>query len=420
MATRVVMLVKNSFEFDARVLREASTLVDEGYDVTVVALRSAATPAEETLPSGVRVRRVEAPLADVGRRGRALAATESTATPGDTVAARGTARPRTFQGSLRRVLRAAAAATRPVRHWLLDRAMTRVALALRPDVVHAHDLNTLVAGAVVADRAGARLVYDTHELAAGRNLATARQSRRAAALEARLVPRADAVITASPGYTAELASRLRCAPITILNVPELVDPIPAATPLPRRPGARLAVYVGSIQPNRGIETAIGALVDAPDWDLAVVGYGSHRPDLEALAASSGLSERVHFTGPVPHEDLIATAATADAGLCLIVGTARSYELSVPNKLFEYFAAGIPVVAADLPAIRDVVGRTAAAVLVDPTDVTSVARILREMPEDGESPGDWPGAQGRELHLTRFHWERERTRLSSIYDDLTAT
>ena len=291
--------------------------------------------------------------------------------------------------------------------------MASVAVGQRPEIVHAHDLNTLRAAFVVADSSGAQVVYDSHELAVARNQVSERGNRRARRLEDRLVPRCAAVITASPGYSRHLHLRYGCDPLSLLNVPDLVRDVPRLPQLPRRADALLAVYVGSIQPNRGIETAILSLHFAPDWDLAVVGYGHHRADLELMARSEGLEERVHFTGPVAYEQLIAAVATADAGLCLIVGEARSYELSVPNKLFEYFAAGLPVVAADLPELGPIAQSTGAAILVSPTEPRLVAATLKSLQD--ASRREAMAGKARVAHLERFNWPATEADLLAMYE-----
>lgn len=409
------MLVKNSFEFDARVEREAATLQEAGHAVTVVAIRSSRTAAQERRPPGVQVLRVARPAETLQRRVKARLGILSTATPGDDV---GTA-PRDAATQSAVPPRTRSTAMRQARRFLdraLDRRMIAAALTTRPDVVHAHDLNTLRAGVRVASTARARLVYDSHELATGRNLADAADVARARVLEAHLIPRADRVITASPGYSDALRRMYGVDPVTLLNLPRRQADCDEAPRLVRRPGALLAVYVGSIQENRGLETAIRALQEAPSWDLAVVGYGHHRPVLETLARTLGLSHRVSFLGPVPHDRLVETAAGGDAGLCLIVGESRSYRLSVPNKLFEYFAAGLPVLAADLPEIAAIARPTDAAVVCDATDPTDVARALRAL--DADEQREALGRAARRAHETRYNWEREQDALITLYQDLS--
>src|SRR5699024_6423714 len=145
------------FEYDARVRKEAESLTRAGYAVTVIAIHVPGVTAErETLPSAVEVLRIPRPYGALGRLTRA-----STVTPGVSVAPlpsragsnsqRPAPRWQCLGKSLvRRVLRLAAPVARAANTWWLDRRMRRAAVTRNPDVVHAHDLNTLKAGAQAA------------------------------------------------------------------------------------------------------------------------------------------------------------------------------------------------------------------------------------------------------------------------------
>ena len=143
----------------------------------------------------------------------------------------------------------------------------------------------------------------------------------------------------------------------MLNVPDFqeVEPSDALRrALDITPEERIVVYQGSIQENRGIEPAIEAVRKLEGVVLVVIGYGYHRPALEAYVEEEGLSDRVKFFGPIPHAELLMFTASGDIGLCNIVNSSVSYYTSLPNKLFEYAMAGIPVVGSDSPEIGRVV------------------------------------------------------------------
>ena len=386
------MLVKNSFEYDARVRKEAETLVRDGRDVTVVAIHlPGVTATHERLPSGVEVVRVPRLY---GRLGRLTGA--STVTPGaatsTTPSAQGpTSAPRRartlVKALLRRGLRLLGPVARAANTVWLDRRMIAATVIRDPAVVHAHDLNTLSAGAKAAARTGAGLVYDAHELHRHRNdMGWARQQA-ARLAERRRMPDVDVFITAGDAWADYLAGLYRIdRPVVVRNVPERATPEQGwdlRAHLGISGDDRILLYQGSIQRNRGVEEAIGALAHLDRCVLVVAGYGAHRPALERLAGDRGLGERVHFFGPVPNHELLHWTASADVGLCGIRNSSLSYYWSLPNKLFEYVMAGIPVVASDFPEMGGFVRAEDVGELCDPDDPESIAAAVRRITDDPE-------------------------------------
>ena len=476
---KVCMLVKNSFEYDARVTKEARTLIDAGHQVTVVAIHVPhVTERHEQRDDGIEVIRV--PRTQFGvdtlnriarryvgtveyRRARLLnepvdeeAIAElgtfhvaSTATPGDAAPAE---RPRSPEsegatpasppGRLRRrwahlstaVLRSLARVARfgfravrfllgrqgrAAKAYAINRRFIKAATGTEPDVVHAHDLNTLWVGTVVKRRTGAKLVYDSHELATARNRMGTWWRRWAGYWERRGVPHADEIIMAAPGYADAARALYGVESTVILNVPELQVPeregwdLREELDLPR--DQHLVVYQGSIQENRGIEQVIAAMQHVSDTVMVVIGYGYHRPVLERMVRERGWDDRVRFFGPVPNQDLVNWTASADLGVCCIVGTSPSYFHSLPNKLFEYLMAEVPVVASDFPGMGGVVKEAEVGEVCDPQDPASIAAAMRRILEDPQARERYQ--RNAKAAVERYNWAVEAERLTGIYERL---
>src|SRR5262245_20609752 len=367
---RVVMLLHKSVEHDARVQRAADALAAAGHEVVVVHLPGEV--AEPVHPAGPYELR--------------------DATPGPTA--------RRLPGPFRRALAAA--------------RIARLAKRERPDAVHAHDAAMLAPGWYASRRARARLVYDSHELATGVPYRSSRLwALLVSAVERATVSRCDEVITVSEGIARELQRRYRLdsLPTVVRNVPDLSPPDPGAPDLRASLGidaAPLVLHHGAVAADRGCETLLGALQRLPSVHLLLLGAeGAYADGLRDLARRLGIEGRVHFRPPVPLEELLSHSAQADVGVTLLEPVCENHRLALPNKAFEYVAAGIPVVASDLPELGALVREYGIGWTVDPTDPESVAAGITRALETGSDP-----ALRRRLAAAAevLSWRRERAHL----------
>ncbi len=467
------MFVKNSFEYDARVTKEATSLIEAGHQVTVVALLvPRVTPERETTDEGISVVRVprssfgvpalnrlaqryagtiearherltgetynEARVADLG-----TLSAPSTATPGERLGAP----PRRTQaevGSPTSLSRIWGSITTPIlrslarlarwsfrlakrllgqqSEWLkqqaINRRMIAVGVATQADVFHSHDLNTLAIGVACKKQSGGLLVYDSHELQTERNRMTAEARAKAIEEEGSLLPHVDAMIVASPSWVdwnRRLYGTLPDPTLTILNVPvptTIDDTKNLRAELGISDDERVVIYQGSIQENRGIEPAIDAVESLDNVTLVIIGYGYYRAALETMVRDRGLGGAVRFFGPVPNDELISYSASADVGLANIVNSSVSYHTSLPNKLFEYVMAGIPVVGSDSPEIGRVVEEQGIGEVCDADDPEALAEAITRILDD---------ADRYRSALTdtaeRYNWDVEQQALIDLYRDL---
>ncbi len=470
---RICMFVKNSFEYDARVTKEAKSLIAAGHDVTVVAIHVPDVTAQaETTADGIRVRRVSRASLGVDRlnriagryagtvearhhrlTGEPVDATRvreagsltgaSTSEPGrnlaepEPTATKAPPRPTGLSSLWGRIttplLRSVTALARfgfravkavlgrqgrAAKTWAINRRMIAIGTAEPYDVYHAHDLNTLYVGATCKRRTGAKLVYDSHELATERNRMTPSWKRWAEWNERRWLPFADAVVVASPSWEPWIRDKYEGVDqpfAVVLNAPEyrVVDePKPLRAELGIDPDVPILLYQGSIQENRGIEPGIEATLLLDEGVFVVVGYGHHRPVLERMVAERGIGDRVKFFGPIPNEELLDWTAAADIGMANIVNSSVSYHTSLPNKLFEYLMAGVAVIGCTGPAIRAVVEETGAGIAVPADDAEAIADAARTILADLDRyrTAALEGAKTR-------HWGVEEAKLLALYDEV---
>jgi glycosyltransferase involved in cell wall biosynthesis len=400
---RVTLVLPTDGAFDSRSRRLAASLAGRGHEVRLIARARPDLPTEEWLHPRAVIRRL-----DTGP--------DPAPTPAEV---RG---PRRAVAELGRMIRVARQAARQ-----RDAALV---VAEPADLVHAMGFLALPTAMALSGRDGVPFVYDARDLyAEARNIARAPGPVRVAFadLERRWARRAARVLTVNDALAEVIATRWRVPrPAVVHNCPALAEPDPAAaarhplrSALGVGPAQPVVLYHGGLYPERGIEVILEALTDPrlAGVQAAFLGYGPLRPVLEAAARTSALAGRVHVLEAVPPERLAAWVADADAGLMAIAPTTLNHRLVTPNKLFECLAVGVPVVAADLPGLRAIVGgepATALGELCDPTSAVDVARavaaILARVPAERAELRERCRAAAR----STWNWEAQLPSLLAAY------
>jgi glycosyltransferase involved in cell wall biosynthesis len=175
----------------------------------------------------------------------------------------------------------------------------------------------------------------------------------------------------------------------------------AALGLP--PGARLVAFVGAVRPWHGLDVAIRALVHDRRLELVVAGDGPLVGELGALATHLGVDRRVHWLGHRGHHEIPLVLAAADAAVAPYPALS-DFGFS-PLKVFEYLAAGVPVVASRIGQVTEVLEDGRWGTLVAPGDDLALARALGEV--TGERRADaLATADAARIHaLDTFGWQR---------------
>lgn len=268
----------------------------------------------------------------------------------------------------------------PAWFWAVHRAIQREVLRQPAALYLASDLYVLPSLSAAAMRHGGALVFDSRELyghldaSAGRPLVRATWQ----ALERRFIHRADAVLTVSDGIADRLAETYGISrPVVLPNVPDRPTP-PPSDRLRRElaipdDGRTLVLYQGLFREGRGLHTLLKAARDIDSVRLAFIGEGPLDADLRQRATALGDRARVHPF--VPPAALASYTVGADVGACLIEPLTESLRLSLPNKLFEYLNARVPVLASPLPEIRRVVEAYEVGILAHPSDPRAVTDAL---------------------------------------------
>jgi glycosyltransferase involved in cell wall biosynthesis len=240
----------------------------------------------------------------------------------------------------------------------------------------------------------------------------ARSPRMASIVEAYSARRVDHVVV----VVEENADRIAALGVprdritVVSNTPPRARAQLAPPPATKKAGERLeVVYLGILEIPRGLFEAIDAVRILRDRSIAVrltiVGDGRDASLFHARARDGGLTDDdVRFTGYLPsHEDALAVVAAADVGL-IPARTTAQWQTSIPNKLFDYMAAGLAVVTSDTAPCVRVVRETGAGEVFRAGDAAALADALGRLTDPEVRAA--AGAAGRRAILTHYNWERD--------------
>ena len=330
----------------------------------------------------------------------------------------------------------------------VGRAMGRV----RQDVIFTRDLGLaailvrlprLVRGPVVyeahtiaADEAAAR-----HQMLTGAAAPSASKLRRLAARDRAVWRGADGFVTITAGLRAELEhrygprERVAVVPDGVRTVPTASNPeprTPANEPRTPNPEPRISDiahrtsdigpftigYAGHLYPWKGADLIVEAVAALPDTQALIVGGHEQEPDLarvKALAERLDCATRIRFTGLVPPPEVVGRLRSADVLVLPNPASAVSNRYTSPLKLFEYMAAGRPIVASDLPSVREVLRHERNALLVPAGNPQAFTAAIRRLKDD-RALGDRLADQARE-DVRDYTWAKRAERLEAVFEAL---
>jgi glycosyltransferase involved in cell wall biosynthesis len=296
--------------------------------------------------------------------------------------------------------------------WRMIRAVVRA----KPTVAHFHDPE-LLPWAVFLRLWGIKVVYDVHE-------DVPRQVKHNTALPvlARIVLPPIVIITELIGRrlvngivaaTPVIADRFPGPGTVVVRNYPLVNELhsPASKSVNSRP--REFAYIGMISANRNIFGMVDAVSRLPDPTArlrlaGIFGIDEDRRQAEALPGWN----RVRFEGWTSRAGVANILADARAGL-LVLRPIEHEMVTLPIKLFEYMAAGIPVISSDFPLWREIVAGSDCGLLVDPEDTDAIVRAMQWI-IDNPDAAQAMGERGRRAVVERYNWDREAAKLTHFY------
>jgi glycosyltransferase involved in cell wall biosynthesis len=309
-------------------------------------------------------------------------------------------------------------------------AALRVALARRDVVVYTRDLGCASMLLQLPRSGRPPVVYESHGIGAvvaeemprllGKPDTTpsADKIRRLDRRDARVWSRAEAYVTITRALADDLATRYG-ARERVFVVPDGATLGTRDAPAAAGPGPRPSVagYAGHLYPWKGVDVLVRAIARTPHWRGLIVGGHPGEADrarVDRLIVELGVSDRVTVTGLVPPGDVMPRLAAASVLVLPNTASAISERYTSPLKLFEYLTLGRPIVASDLPSIREILTDGETALLVPPGDPDALASALTRVSGDA-ALANTLGRAARAL-APDYTWARRAERLEAALDE----
>ena len=289
----------------------------------------------------------------------------------------------------------------------------RVARELHADLCHFHE-PVLLPVALLLKLRGARLVYDVHEdhLSALADGPYAERWKRLGLRVCEALARrvCDGFVAATPALARQLPPE-RTIELRNYALPEEFASAPAAAETDPS-----VVYVGVLTRGRALREMVEAVGRLRDERARLTLIGAFAPpNLEGEVRSLPGWSRVDYLGPLGRRQVAERLAAARVGLLLFHSLPNHTE-ALPNKLFEYLAAGLPVVASDFPFWRELLEPVGCALFVDPLDPAQIAGAIEELLADEQRASEM-GRRGAAAVRERFSWHGEAPKLVALYERL---
>ncbi|MBO1511769.1 glycosyltransferase [Metabacillus bambusae] len=376
---KVISLVFNNFKNDSRVLKECTTLTENGYDVSVYALHEDGLKEQETI-SAIKVKRIKLKTKKLSKS--------------------------LFMQIIKYL---------ELAYKIIKMSKGKV------DIIHCNDIMPLPIAVIVKklSSGNVKIVYDAHEFQTETQKLVGKKLRKKLTFwtERFFIRSVDQVLTVSEGIAEEYQKRYN------IPKPKLVLNCPAYNVIKKEdkfrelydidPHQVIFLYQGALTPGRGIEKLIDAFEERNNNDsvLIFMGYGQLEAKVKAAAEKN---ENIFYKEAVAPHEVLSYTTSADIGISLIENSCLNYYYCLPNKLFEYAMVGLPVLVSNLPEMKEIVSKNQNGIVVKENTVTAFKQGLDDIMKQDRNE-----MANNSLNLAKtFNWQNQEETLLQVYRQLS--
>lgn len=287
----------------------------------------------------------------------------------------------------------------------------------RAKLLASNDLDTVLPNYYISRLKRCKMVFDSHEYftetpeLVGRPKVQKVWKR----IEGSVVPKLDEMITVCDSIADLFREKYGVKCHVIRNIPprKALPPKGDKEALGLPTDKHLLILQGSgINIQRGAEELVQAMQNLDDCFLMVIGGGDVLPTLKEMVEKMQISDRVRFFPRMPYQQMMAYTQLAELGFCLDKDTNLNYRFSLPNKLFDFIQAGVPIVASHLTEIEKIIRQYDLGLFIEDHEPETIAATIREGLSDTARREQWQ--RNLAVAAQELCWENEEQKLLEIY------
>lgn len=289
----------------------------------------------------------------------------------------------------------------------------------KADVLVSNDLDTLLPNFLISKIKGATLVYDSHELFCEVPELQSNPIKKNTwkRLERFLFPKLKYVFTVNDSIAKIYSDEYKIQLKVLRNMPLLANQQQlkqiSKKELAIPEDKKIIVLQGAgINIDRGAEEAVEAMKYVEKAVLLIIGSGDVIDVLHQLVQQFNLQEKVIFIGKVPFEKLLQYTYHADLGLTLDKDTNVNYKYSLPNKLFDYIHAGVPVLSSPLVEVRNIIEKYNVGDCISSHNPEHIAQKIAGILSNTSLLIEWK--KNCKIAAEKLNWENEEKQLIEVY------
>jgi glycosyltransferase involved in cell wall biosynthesis len=283
-------------------------------------------------------------------------------------------------------------------------------LFMKVDVLHANDLDTLPAKYLVSKIRGLPLVYDSHEYftEVPELINRPRIQKFWERIEMMIAPKLKYCFTVSQKIAESYQKKYGVDFQLLRKFPLLKNEDDISV---EKFAVKTIIYQGALNVDRGLEELIKAMDDLENCQLLLAGDGDIRKELEKLVNELSLNNKVAFLGRLPFEELSQQTRKSHLGVSLEKAEGLNYKYAVPNKVFDYIHAGVPVLYAPLTELQSILAPYKVGEVLKSHQPSQLAQQLKAMLASSDYK-KW--VKNCEKAKQELNWENEVQSLKTVY------
>ncbi len=280
-------------------------------------------------------------------------------------------------------------------------------LFTKKDILFSNDLDTLLPNYLVSKIQGKELIFDSHELFSEIPELTHRKFVKSVwqRLEKWILPKLQKVITVSDSIKEHYENLYNIHVTVVRNLPITQTTDQVSFPFSTK-GKTVIIYQGSVNIGRGLELMVETMKLLENHLLVIVGVGDITESLETKVLSSGLEDKVKFMGKILPKDLKHLTPNANIGISLEEDLGLNYRYALPNKVFDYIHAEIPVIVSNLPEMNKLVSSYQIGEIINNRTPEELAKVISEVAKKDYS-------EALKSAKKELNWSLEKTKLIAL-------